>query len=459
MGGGAMNAEKIRRLQSKLERFLSEFDECFPHEGTRSHLRTYVEGQLSDLPRKSVEPIALKAGAPPRTLQEFLSLLSWDQGVMRDKVERRVATRHRSAHSVGVFDDTGCPKKGSASPGVQRQWCGATGKTDNCQVSVHLSYAADDFHTMLDGELYLPESWSEDRERCRACGIPEELAYRPKWQIALELYDHAVSNGVTFRYVTFDEAYGGKPLFLDGLAKRHQLYVGEVPCSFVGWLEEPPAVTRRPYRRGVRSGKRQGKPRLVAGQRRARSIEAHLKFSSELKEQPWTPWRIKDGEKGPMVWEIKHAVLFPRDAQGFPGERLHLIVARNVLQRDEIKYFLSNAPEKTSLAEMLTVAFTRWTVERCFEDEKMELGFDHFEGRKYLGLKRHQTICTVTHLFLAEMRQELREKKSTRNAEPAQDGLCGRGAVVMAMPAISQGSVRTSRQADSTPSTEQRPSS
>jgi SRSO17 transposase len=428
-----MNTQQILSLQPKLDHFLHEFYDCFRHDASRAHLHTYVEGQLSDLPRKSIEPIALKAGVPPRTLQEFLSLWSWDEAGLRDKVERRVAKHHSSRHSVGVIDDTGCPKKGTHSPGVQRQWCGATGKTDNCQVSVHLSYAADDFHTMLDGELYIPESWSEDRERCRACGIPDELAFRPKWQIALELYDLAVGNGIVFRYLTFDEAYGGKPLFLAGLAQRRQRYIGEIPCSFYGWIGEPPSVTRRPYRKGVRSGKRQRKPRLVAGQHRARSVEEHLKFTSELKEQPWLAWYVKDSEKGPLVWESKHVAFYPRDARGLPGERLHLIVARNVLCKEELKYFVSNAPEASSVGEMLLVAFTRWTVERCFEDEKMELGFDHFEGRSYLGLKRHQAICTLTHLFLAETRQMLREKKSGRNAESTEAGACGIGPHMVGM--------------------------
>jgi SRSO17 transposase len=413
-----MNVQQICDLQPKLERYLHSYDDCFPHDGTRSHLRTYVEGQLSDLPRKSVEPIALKAGVPPRTLQEFLSLLSWDHGAMRDVVERRVAKQHASGHSVGVIDDTGCPKKGTHSPGVQRQWCGATGKTDNCQVTVHLSYVADDFYTMLDGELYLPESWSEDKERRRSCGIPNDLSFRPKWKISLEIYDRAVANGIRFRYLTFDEAYGGNPLFRAALAERHQPYIGEIPRSLVGWIDQPPATTTRRYRRGVRGGKRGGKPRLVAGQRRAKTVKSHLASTSELTEQPWVAKYIKDGEKGPMVWEIKHVSIYPRNELGLPGERLHLIFARNVLCRDEIKFFVSNAPTATSVEELLVVAFTRWTVERCFEDEKMELGFDHFEGRKYVGLKRHQAICAVTNLFLAELRLSMRKKKSADHPLP-----------------------------------------
>jgi SRSO17 transposase len=444
-----MDTQQIRNLQPKLDRFLESFDDCFLYDGTRAHLRTYVEGQLSDLPRKSVEPIALKAGVPPRTLQEFLSLLSWDHGTMRDVVERRVAKHHASSHSIGVVDDTGCPKKGTHSPGVQRQWCGATGKTDNCQVSVHLSYVADDFYTMLDGELYLPESWSEDRERCQACGIPDDLAFRPKWQIALEIYDRASANGVRFRYLTFDEAYGGNSLFRAGLAARHQHYIGEIPRSLVGWISEPPATTIRRYRRGRRGGPRAGRERLVAGQRRAKTVESHLTSTPELTEQPWTPHYVKDGEKGPMVWEVKHVAYYPRSERDLPGERLHLIIARNALCRDEVKFFLSDAPASTSVEELLVVAFSRWTVERCFEDEKMELGFDHFEGRKYIGLKRHQAICAVTNLFLAELRLAMREKKSADHALPDQAGTRSARPLVVAVSTVGKGSDRPSRTPDS----------
>ena len=156
---------------------------------TRGHLNTYVEGQLSKLDRKSVEPIALAAGVPPRTLQQFLNSLEWDQEQLIDTLQWRVARDHTSDRSIGLIDETSCPKKGDKTPGVQRQWCGATGKKDNCVTTVHLGYAVDDFHCLLDSELFLPESWAEDRPRCRAAHIPDEMVYRPKWQIALELYD------------------------------------------------------------------------------------------------------------------------------------------------------------------------------------------------------------------------------------------------------------------------------
>jgi SRSO17 transposase len=405
-----MDAAEVRSLQPRLRKYLKQFHDCFARCDARRHLGTYVHGQLSDLPRKSVEPIAIAADVPPRTLQQFLNSLVWNQEQMLDTLQLRVARDHTSCRSIGILDETGCPKKGDKTPGVQRQWCGATGKTDNCVVTVHLGYAVDEFHCLLGSELYLPESWAADRARCRAADIPDAMEYRPKWRIALELYDRAAANGVTFRYLTFDEGYGGKPEFLREVQRRGQTYVAEVPRSFTGWLTAP-ETTDRPYHRDGR-GRGRATPRLCAGSSAARSVEYHLNWSAAFQDQAWTPWRIKDTHRGPLVWEVKHVRFVPKDERGLPDEPLHLIVARNVADPTEVKYFLSNAPAETSLGELLLVAFSRWHVERCFEDQKTELGFDHFEGRSYLGLKRHQTVTAVTHLFLAEVRSELGEKKA-----------------------------------------------
>jgi SRSO17 transposase len=405
-----MDAATIRELKPKLERFLSRFDACFSHSGTRGHLPIYVHGQLSDLPRKSVEPMALAAGVPPRSLQEFLSLLDWDHEGMRDCLQKVVAQEHASPHAIGIIDETSCVKQGSKTPGVQRQWCGSVGKKENCVVTVHLGYAVGDFHCLLDSELYLPQSWAQDRERCRQAGIPDDMDYRPKWQIALELLEQARANGVSPAWLTFDEGYGGKPPFLRALSEREQRYVAEVPRNFHVWIK-PPRATARPFHRGGRGSGRKT-PRLLSGSRPPLEVVNLLRFSPEIRDQPWKPYRVKDGSQGPMIWEAKHLLVYPKDESGLPGTALHLVIARPVLKPAEIKYFVSNAPAATALETLLLVAFSRWHVERCFEDQKTELGFDHFEGRKYIGLKRHQAITAVSHLFLSQVHQDLGEKNT-----------------------------------------------
>ena len=402
-----MDAKQIRELEPKLECFLEEFDDCFTRKDTRAHLGVIVRGQLSDLPEKSVEPIALEAGVAPRTLQEFLSLLKWNEDRMRDRVQEIVVAEHPGRHTIGIFDETSDPKKGDKTPGVQKQWCGRLGKTENCLVTVHLGYAENDFHCLLDGALFLPESWAADRERCREAGIPDTSLYRPKWRIGLEQIRRARSNGVRFAWLTFDEGYGSKPELLRELSARGQRFVAEVPRSLTAWLKAPQVVTRN-YRRG-RRGRGRKVPRLASGSRRAQRIDALLKASA-LRDQPWQRWHVKDGDKGPIVWECKQTFVTVKGADGLPGARLHLIVARNVLDPTEVKYFVSNAPPETRLATLLLVAFSRWRVERCFQDQKSEIGLDQYEGRRYVGLKRHLVLSMVSYLFLARVRQEWGEK-------------------------------------------------
>ena len=182
-----MTVEQIRSLGPALAKFLDEFSDCFKTPQTREHLKHYVKGQLSDLPRKSVEPMANLAEVPPRTLQEFLSLSDWDQQLLRTRLQQLVAREHADPNAIGILDASGHPKKGSQTACVHRQYCGATGKLDNCVMGVHLAFVSWDnnFRAMLDSELFLPKSWSEDKERREAAQIPPELTHRPKSELAV----------------------------------------------------------------------------------------------------------------------------------------------------------------------------------------------------------------------------------------------------------------------------------
>lgn len=396
-------------MEPELVEFLDRFADCFARRDTREHFPVYVRGQLSELPRKSVEPMALVAGTPVRTLQEFLTYLHWDEERMRQRLASIVAEEHASQESIGVIDETGWVKKGEETPGVQRQYCGAVGKQENCIITVHLGYAADGLHCLLDGDLYLPQSWSEDRARCRRAGIPDEVVYRPKTEIALELYDRTVADGVRFEWLTFDEWYGGKPHFLRALAARGQKYVAEVPKNLMGWIH-PPALAKRPYHRHRRRSGRKT-PRLRSGSPKARTVEHLARTHCALAGQRWRTWRIKETQKGPLVWHVKHVLIHIKDEQGLPDGPFHLLVCTHPFS-GEVKYFLSNAPPDTPVKTLLRVAFGRWRIERCFEDGKGELGLDHWEGRRWLGLKRHLILTSVSFLFLAKACQRLRGEKS-----------------------------------------------
>jgi SRSO17 transposase len=442
-----MDADQIRQLRPLLTKYLKRFEDCFDRRDTRAYLPVYVEGQLSNLSEKSCEPIALAAGVPPRNLQEFLAHYQWGENRARQRLQKIVRQEHGGPNTIGVVDETSDVKQGDKTPGVQRQWCGTRGKTENCIVTVHLAYAQADFHCLLDGDLYLPEDWAADRERCREAGIPDEVEYRPKWQIALDLYDRARTGGLTFDWLTYDEGYGGKPEFLRQLDRRGQWFVAEVPRTFTGWIT-PPQVTQRPFRRGRGGGRRT--PRLTSDSRPAISVENMLRYSPDLRDQPWVKYRVKDGEKGPLIWEVKHTLLTMKDEHGLPGLQLHLVIARYALDPSEIKFFVSNAPPEANVQTLLLVAFSRWRVERCFEDQKQEVGLDQWEGRRWLGLQRHLILTCISYLFLARTKQQLRGKKPRVDGLPSPHGPRYSGPQLVAQRACLASIDRRRRQDDPT---------
>lgn len=408
-----MDAQQIAELGSELTDFLGEFDDCFVRSEPRVHLRTYVGGQLSDAPRKSIEPIALAAGTPPRTLQRLLESMAWDEALLRDKQQRIVVRDHSHPKSIGVLDESGNPKKGRCTAAVQPQWCGNTGKVDNCVVGVHLSYVAGDFQCLLDSDLFLPENWANDPVRRKAAFIPDDVVHRTKPQIALAQIKHALSNGVRVAAWTFDELYGRDHTFLDGVEALGQNYVAEVPCDFTGWLREPEVVVRPTPEQMRNPGKKPRFPRLAKKAPPPSEVRNLVTCSRVFQKQEWQPFHIKDGEKGPMVWEIKYAPFHRKRSHGLPAPVGCLIVARNVLNPDEIKYFVSNlCPGKNgvTIQWLLWVGFSRWPIERCFEQAKNELGMDHFEVRGWRSIHRHLYITQLSHLFCARVHQKHREK-------------------------------------------------
>ena len=202
-----MTPAQIQSLGPQLASFVSQFHDCFSRSEPRGHFVNYIRGQLSDLPRKSVQPIADFTDTPRRTLQEFLDWSRWSHAALRDRVQQIVVRDHADPQAIGIIDDSGHSKSGEHTACIQRQWCGNTGKVDNCVVTVHLSYASFDtsFRAMLDSELFLPEhSWNDPERRAEA-GIPTEVVYRSKYVMAVEQVRRARANGVSFAWLTTDE--------------------------------------------------------------------------------------------------------------------------------------------------------------------------------------------------------------------------------------------------------------
>lgn len=417
-----MTTEQVAALGPAFTDYLREFRPCFVTKNTFGHLGTYGRGLLSDLSRKSVEPIALAGGCAVRTLQEFLTHHAWDHERMRDELQRRVAREHlpppgqKPEGGVGVVgwvDETGVLKKGDKTPGVQRQYCGAAGKVDNCVVTVHLACRCGAFVAPLDSDLFLPEdSWDKDRGRCRAAHVPDHVVYAPKWLLALGQVKRAMANGVRFDWLTFDEWYGGKPEFLAALEDLGLLYVCEVPKSL-------PCCPTRPKYRSLQ--------RPFAAKR----VDSAGRYAKPFKGKPWKRVRLARKTLADQVWDVRAAqVYLSRD--GEPTERTYwLIVARHA-RTGEVKYFVSNAPPRTALRTLMKVAFTRAGVEHVLRLAKSEVGFGHFEGRSYRGLMRHMTLCQLVLLFAAEQTDRLRGEK------PGSDGRADGTGVKHAVPVLAR---------------------
>jgi SRSO17 transposase len=391
-----MTPKQLRSLGSSFAAFLRIFEVCVAYRPTVEHLHSYCRGLMSDLPRKSIEPMALACGTAVRSLQEFLRTHVWDHLRMRDLLQQWLVGLPALAAAdelgtIGVIDETSVAKKGTKTPGVRRQYCGASGKLENCIVTVHLAVVRGLFKTLIDAALFLPRVWSDDRERCRQAQIPDDVVYRPKWRIALEQVARALGNGLRFDWLTFDEYYGGKPAFLEDLDAQGLCYIGEIPRNFR-------CLTKRP---------RGKKPRTGWRGKRADNL---ARFSSAWHRRNWKGVTLARLTLDSQEWKVRAGqVILVRDGE-LTTRTYWLIVARNPAT-GEVKYFLSNAPVDTPLQTLMRVAFSRWHVEHAFRVAKSEVGLSHFEGRSYVSLMRHMILCLIVLGFVAEHTDRLRGEK------------------------------------------------
>ncbi len=395
-----MDADQIRSLQPAMAAFAARFRDCFKREPTFEHFQRYLLGLLTDLDRKSIEPIALAAGVAVRTLQEFLQFFKWDHERVNAMLQRLVMDRHASERAIGVLDPSGHAKRGDKTPGVQRQWCGETGKIDNCVVGQHLLYTDNDannpFTCVIASDLYLPRSWVDDRERCRVAGIPDDLEFREKWRIGVEQVKQAIGHGVRFSWLTFDEEFGSVPAFWFALDALGQRAVGEVKSNFHAWAIKPAC-------------------RSLRREHASRRVEDLCRHSPAFTRQSWRTMKIKNGTRGPVTWQVKAARVYlvdhDQDDLPIPTDRQYWLIIAQHPSTGEVKYFISNAAAGASLQEMMQAAFARWHIEKWFERGKQECGFGAFEVRTYQSLIRHWLCSRLAMLFLAEQTCRLRGEK------------------------------------------------
>lgn len=374
-----MTEQEIARIGPEFSAYLKRYRGCFFQERSLTHFDNYCRGLLANVGRRSVEPIALASGTAVRTLQAFLKDGKWNHELARNLHQQSVLADlgelpRDSLGRIGVIDETSHVKKGTKTPGVQRQWCGAVGKKENCIVTVHTAVVQGEYKTLLDADLFLPESWDADRERCREAGIPDEIHYRAKWWIALEQQARLAGNGLTFDWLTFDEGYGSKVPYLRLLNEVKQRFVGEVPVSF--------SVCRRGSASSCRAD--ECLPATQTGR--------------------WRRFRLARRTLGHQVWRAK-------EKRVWAAGRWHRLIAAINEATGEVKYFVTNEL-KGSLRRVLRVAFTRWNVEHVFRVAKQETGLTHYEGRHYQGLMRHLILGLIVMGFVSRKAARLRGEKS-----------------------------------------------
>jgi SRSO17 transposase len=369
-----------------LETMFALIQRRFPRDEPRQHALAYLKGLLSPVERKNGWQLAEAAGDfTPYAIQHLLGRAQWSADEVRDDLRQYVVAHLGDKQAVLIVDETGFLKKGDKSAGVQRQYSGTAGRIENCQVGVFLGYASKHGRTFLDRELYLPQQWAESAERRAGAGIPEEVRFATKPQLARQMIARALQTGVPCKWLTGDEVYGNDRrlrVWLEEQELFHVLAVSSGQHVWVGWQQ--------------------------------------IRIKGLLKQIPDEAWQVVsagDGAKGPRLYEW---ALLPLTSIMIEHQRW-LLVRRNLDKPEELAYYVVFAPRQTKLEEMVRVAGARWAVEESFQSAKGEVGLDHYEVRSWAGWYRHITLAMLAHAYLTVMRAnalaEIMGAKKRRSAK------------------------------------------
>ena len=401
-----MDAEALQSLKPEMELFLKRYAPHFGRDENERHARAMVQGLLAGGDRRNVENIAEKVeGGVVRTLQKFISQGVWDDREVLRELRQHVASELGSSEGVLILDETGFPKKGTKSVGVARQYSGTLGCVDNCQVGVFLSYCSPKGHTLCDRRLFLPEVWTNDRARCLEAGIPEGVIFRSKPELAIDMVEQAVIDGLPFEWVTGDSVYGQSPKFVQTVRTMKKWYVVEVGIEAHAWSSAPEMLpvgyTARTGGRPLKKAKPATKPQSIA------------ELISQVPAKAWKTITIAEGSQGPRLYEYAELVVWFSE-EGLPAEQPErLLFKRSLGQDPELKYQRSNAPAEIPLTKLATVGGCRWRVEQDFQCGKDECGLDEYETRGWVGWHHHTALSMLSLCFLTLQKSRLGEKTST----------------------------------------------
>ena len=415
-----LDAAVLDRLRDYAALFAPDFPQAKPARWAG----VYLEGLLLDGERKSIEPLSrritlpdgLASNDPEQALQQFVSQSPWDDQAVLRRYRARLARTCASPDGVFVIDDTSFPKQGTASVGVQRQYCGAKGKKANCQAAVSVHYVSPRGHYPLALRLFLPDAWLADARRLDRAGVPAEYRRaRTKGQIALELLDQVRAEGLPGRVVVADAGYGVSGPFRQALAERGLSYLVGVTDEMVVFPEQP--RWDPPAARTGAGGRPQSNPQLAAGSQppiRLRELAAR----TPLRRRTW-----RAGTKGKLSGRFAWVRVWPgsgwRRGACAGAEPFWVLIEE---QADGTrKYAVSNLPADTTCLRAARLWKSRWAVEQGYQQMKEELGLDHFEGRSWRGFHHHACLVMLAYgfLLLEQQRGETERKGGAKKGAPS----------------------------------------
>jgi SRSO17 transposase len=363
--------EDVHGFVEELKGFHEVFKDCFSRREPRENFFNYMVGQLSELERKSIEPMALNVeNGSVRSLQRYISDAIWNEEKMLNKYHGLVAKDMGDPDGVVIFDETGFLKKGNDSIAVAKQYCGTAGKVDNCQVGVFTAYASPNGYALLDKRLFIPEHWftKEYASKREKCQLPEDAKFKTKPQLAVDMFKSLQEQEIIpFKYVVADSIYGNSPDFINAVENYiNVVYFVSIPSDTLCWLQQPLTTTKEyVYKKETRTKKilknTENKPITVKAL--AKSIHNYF----------WYKRKVSEGTKGPIEYEFtKRRVILSKN--GLPEKTVWLIIKRTIEANPTYYYYISNASSSTRLGTFVWLSGIRWAIEQCFEETKTELG-------------------------------------------------------------------------------------
>lgn len=401
-----IGSRQIRGLLTQLEKYHKIFVSLFRRPEQRHWALKYLQGQMLDIERKSIEPMARALdGGNVEAMQQFISASPWDDAAILRVHQQEVAATLGEDDGVLIIDGCDFPKQGQNSVGVARQHCGAVGKTANCQASVLLAYASRRGHTLLDRRLYMPEHWFRDEYAARRqeCGVPDDLTFQTKNELSWSMLEPVLDEAtVPCQWIAMDEAFGRDSALLNKINHKQKSYFAEIPRNTHVWWRWP--KVHRPQVGGGR-GRPATRVQLAPEAPAPRRVD---ELAVALAARHWRRMIVHEGSKGPLEAEIAIVrVVFSE--HGLPARHEWLVIRRKSSTQvlADWKFYRSNAPQKTARDKLATLTAWRWPIESTIEECKGELGMDHYEVRNWRGWHHHLTMTMLSHHFLVRMRVEM----------------------------------------------------